>query len=341
MTEKKRKNEILSKEADCSEKSFDDSIRPLSLNDYIGQQVVKDNLRIFLDAAIGRGEPMDHVLLHGSAGLGKTTLASIIAKETGRSLRSTSGPAIERPLDLVIALKSLKEGDILFIDEIHRLRRPVEEILYSAMEDFMLDRIINKGIGAKPVRIPLPKFTLIGATTRSGSLSSPLRARFGILLPLTFYTPEQLKKIILRSAGILNVSITDTAAMELAERSRGTPRIANRMLRRVRDFADVKNDGVITDSVADYALSCLEIDRNGLDRTDRDILNVLAVKFRGRPVGLETLAASISEESSNIEEVYEPYLLKLGLIDKTTKGRMASPEAFRYLGLPIPENILL
>lgn len=341
MTEKKRKNEILSKEADCSEKSFDDSIRPLSLNDYIGQQVVKDNLRIFLDAAIGRGEPMDHVLLHGSAGLGKTTLASIIAKETGRSLRSTSGPAIERPLDLVIALKSLKEGDILFIDEIHRLRRPVEEILYSAMEDFMLDRIINKGIGAKPVRIPLPKFTLIGATTRSGSLSSPLRARFGILLPLTFYTPEQLKKIILRSAGILNVSITDTAAMELAERSRGTPRIANRMLRRVRDFADVKNDGVITDSVADYALSCLEIDRNGLDRTDRDILNVLAVKFRGRPVGLETLAASISEESSNIEEVYEPYLLKLGLIDKTTKGRMASPEAYRYLGLPIPENILL
>ena len=334
MAVKSRKNEILSSSKIEDEQIFDETIRPQSLNEYIGQKTLKDNLKIFLSAAVGRGEPLDHVLLYGSAGLGKTTLASIIAKEMNRNIKTTSGPAIERPIDLIITLKSLKEGDILFIDEIHRLKRPIEEILYSAMEDFVLDRVVSKGIGAKPIRIPLPKFTLIGATTRSGSISPPLRARFGILLSLSFYEPEYLKEIILRSARILNVSVTDLAAEELAKRSRGTPRIANRLLRRIRDFADVKNNGIIDDTLAYYALSALNIDRNGLDSVDMKILETLAVKFRGRAIGLDTLSASVCEEPENIEEVYEPYLLQLGFIDRTQKGRVATNLAYEYLHLP-------
>ncbi len=340
MTAKVRKNEILSPVETEDELSFDETIRPLYLRDYIGQKMVKDNLRVFLDAACSREEPLDHVLIYGSAGLGKTTLATIIAREMGKDIRTTSGPAIERPIDLVIILKGLKEGDILFIDEIHRLRRPIEEILYSAMEDFMLDRVISKGVGSKPIRIPLPKFTLVGATTRSGNLSSPLRARFGILLSLNFYEPPHLKDIILRSSRILNVPITESAAMELAQRSRGTPRIANRLLRRIRDFADVKTDGIISDEITSYALNSLGVDRNGLDMVDRRILDTLAVKFRGRAIGLDTLSASVCEEPENIEEVYEPYLLQLGFIDRTQKGRMATALAYEYLGLPLPVSLI-
>ncbi len=334
----KRKNELLSDGALSEDVMGDESVRPMYLKDYIGQDNARENLKVFIEAANKREEPLEHILLYGSAGLGKTTLAAIIARETGRRFRVTSGPAIERPIDLVITLKTLSEGDVLFIDEIHRLRRPIEEILYSAMEDFMLDRVINKGIGSRPVRIPIPKFTLIGATTRSGNLSSPLRARFGIMLPLSFYSEEQLKEIIVRSAGILRVRITEEAAFEIAVRSRGTPRIANRLLRRARDFADVENDGFIDIQTADYALSCLEIDRCGLDMVDRNILTALAVNFKGRPVGLGTLAASVSEEPENIEEVYEPYLLKMGFIEKTNKGRMATSAAYDYLSLKKPET---
>ena len=339
MSVKARKNEILSADKSSEEHAFDEHIRPQSLDEYIGQKTIKDNLRVFLSAATGRAEPLDHVLLYGSAGLGKTTLAAIIAKEMNKNIRTTSGPAIERPIDLVITLKGLKEGDILFVDEIHRLKRPIEEILYSAMEDFILDRVVSKGVGAKPIRIPLPKFTLIGATTRSGSLSAPLRARFGILLSLAFYEPEHLKQIILRSAKILNVSITDLAAGELARRSRGTPRIANRLLRRIRDFADVKNEGIIDDKLASYALLALGVDRNGLDNVDMKILETLAVKFRGRAIGLDTLSASVCEEPENIEEVYEPYLLQLGFIDRTQKGRVATALTYEYLHLPVPEHL--
>ena len=279
---KNRQNSILSNKQNEEESFSEDSIRPLWLSDYIGQQSIKDNLSVFIGAANKREEPLDHVLLYGSAGLGKTTLASIIARETGRDIRITSGPAIERPIDLIIILKALKEGDVLFIDEIHRLRRPIEEILYSAMEDFAVDRVISRGIGAKPIRIALPKFTLIGATTRSGNLSSPLRARFGIMLALSFYTPDQLEKIVMRTATILNVQITQKAAYEIASRSRGTPRIANRLLRRVRDFAEIKNEGTITEEIADYALSCLGIDKRGLDEEDRAILEILTGKFQGK-----------------------------------------------------------
>lgn len=339
MSAKTRKNEILSANKSNEEQGFDDHIRPQSLDEYIGQKNIKDNLKVFLSAATARTEPLDHVLLYGSAGLGKTTLAAIIAKEMDKNIRTTSGPAIERPIDLVITLKGLKEGDILFVDEIHRLKRPIEEILYSAMEDFVLDRVVSKGVGAKPIRIPLPKFTLIGATTRSGSLSAPLRARFGILLSLSFYEPEHLKQIILRSSKILNVAITDLAADELARRSRGTPRIANRLLRRIRDFADVKNDGVIDDKLASHALLSLGVDRNGLDNVDMKILETLAVKFRGRAIGLDTLSASVCEEPENIEEVYEPYLLQLGFIDRTQKGRVATALTYEYLHLPVPEHL--
>lgn len=336
---KGRQNSILSNAQNEEEFSAEESIRPLWLSDYIGQQSIKDNLSVFIGAANKREEPLDHVLLYGSAGLGKTTLASIIARETGRDIRITSGPAIERPIDLIIILKALREGDVLFIDEIHRLRKPIEEILYSAMEDFAVDRVISRGIGAKPIRIALPKFTLIGATTRSGNLSSPLRARFGIMLALSFYTPDQLKKIVMRSASILKVQITPKAAYELASRARGTPRIANRLLRRVRDFAEVQNEGTITEEIADYALSCLGIDKRGLDHEDRAILELLTGKFKGRAVGLETLSASVSDEPENIEEVYEPYLLKEGLIEKTTRGRMATAEAYIVLGKEIPKKL--
>lgn len=324
---------IVSCQASSDDIVCESGIRPLFFKDYIGQDRAKENLKIFIDAALKRGEPLDHVLLSGSAGLGKTTLAGIIAGETGRDIRTTSGPAIERPIDLVIILKGLHEGDVLFIDEIHRLRRPIEEILYSAMEDFMLDRVINKGVGARPVRIRLPKFTLVGATTRIGSLSSPLRARFGIILPLSFYDDDQLKDIILRAAGILQVRITEDAALEIASRSRGTPRIANRMLRRVRDFADVKNGGVIDSETARDALKSLAVDRNGLDLVDRAILESMAFRFKGRPAGLDSIAAAVSEEPENIEEVYEPYLLKIGFIEKTSRGRQLLPAAYDYLGI--------
>lgn len=339
MAEHPRKNELLEKEKQAGELLFDDKIRPTTLDEYIGQDSVKSNLRVFISAAQKREEPLDHILLLGSAGLGKTTLASIISKEMHANMRVTSGPAIERPIDLLIMLKGLKEGDLLFIDEIHRLKRPIEEILYSAMEDFVIDRIINKGVGGRAIRIPLPKFTLIGATTRGGTLSSPLRARFGILFSLNFYTPSQLKAIILRTASILDCTITEEAALELAQRSRGTPRIANRLLKRVRDFADVKANGTIDLPLLLYALESMEIDSQGLDQTDLKILNALTVKYRGRAVGLDTLASSISEEPENIEEVYEPYLLQLGFIDRTSRGRVATEHAYLYLGLTPPELI--
>lgn len=338
--ERDRKNKLLSPKTEEGEQSFDTAIRPESLRDYIGQDSVKQNLKIFLEAAKQRNEPLDHVLLYGSAGLGKTTLASIIAKEMERTIRISSGPAIERPIDLVIILKGLKDGDILFIDEIHRLKRPIEEILYSAMEDFVLDRVISKGVGAKPVRIPLPRFTLIGATTRSGSLSSPLRARFGIHLSLSFYEPDQIRQILERSAKILKVTVDGEASRNISRRSRGTPRIANRLLRRIRDFAQVKGDGVITEEISDMALRALQIDSCGLDSVDRKILDALIVKYRGRAVGLDTLSACIGEEPENIEEVYEPYLLQMGFLDRTQKGRMATETAYEYMGAEIPVSMV-
>lgn len=316
---------------------YDQSIRPRNLKEFIGQKEIKENLRVFLKAALTRCEPLDHVLLYGSPGLGKTTLAHIIASEMGKNIKSTSGPAIERPLDLVITLKSLGEGDVLFIDEIHRLRRPIEEILYPAMEDFNLDRVISKGVAARPIKLEIPRFTLIGATTRSGTISSPLRSRFGIILSLQFYNEKQLSMIVKRAAKILEIEITPQAALEVARRSRGTPRIANRLLRRVRDFAQVDGLSCIEHRLADYAMERLGIDKAGLDQVDRRILETLVHKFKGRPVGLETLSAIVNEERENIEEVYEPYLMQMGFLDRTPRGRMATSLLFEYLGLPLPE----
>jgi holliday junction DNA helicase RuvB len=317
---------------------YDQTIRPQRLKDYIGQEQLKDNLRVFLDAALQRGEPLDHVLLYGSAGLGKTTLAGIIAREMNRDVKSTSGPAIERPVDLIIALKSLKEKDVLFIDEIHRLRRPIEEILYPAMEDFCLDRVLSKGVAARPIKLDIPHFTLIGATTRSGAISSPLRARFGIIFSLDFYEVRHLASIVSRSAGILGIPLSPDAGEEIARRSRGTPRLVNRLLRRIRDFAQVKGEAMIEKKLVEHAMERLGIDRSGIDSIDRKILDTLVNKFRGKPVGLETLAAAISEEPENIEEVYEPYLLQMGFINKTPRGRVATEGAFKYMGVMYPEN---
>ena len=312
------------------------SLRPKTLREYIGQEKAKGNLEVFIQAAKMRGEPLDHVLLHGPPGLGKTTLSGIIANEMGVNIRITSGPAIEKPGDLAALLTNLAENDILFVDEIHRLNRSVEEILYPAMEDYALDIIVGKGPSANSIRLDLPRFTLIGATPRAGQLSAPLRDRFGVTLRLELYTPEELSQIITRSAAILNVDIVPEGAYEIARRSRGTPRIANRMLRRVRDFAQVKADGVITKDVADQALCALEIDHLGLDPIDRRMLGAVIENYGGGPVGLETLAATIGEEAVTLEDVYEPYLMQLGFLTRTPRGRCVTAKAYQHLHKPIP-----
>lgn len=314
------------------------SLRPRLLNEYIGQTQVKDNLSIFINAAAARHEALDHVLLFGPPGLGKTTLANIIANELNVNIRVTSGPAIERQGDLAAILTNLGDNDVLFIDEIHRLSKTVEEILYSAMEDFALDIIIGKGPAARSVRLDLPHFTLIGATTRLGAIAAPLRDRFGVQCCLEFYKPEELQFIITRAAEILNVKIDKEGAMEIARRSRGTPRIANRLLKRVRDFAQVLGVEVIDRQLADEALAKLEVDRYGFDRNDRKILTTIVKTFGGGPVGIETIAAAVSEESSTIEDVIEPYLMQQGMLNRTSRGRMATRETYRYLGMPFPEN---
>ena len=319
-----------------AEDAQESSLRPKTLAEYIGQEKAKENLSIFIQAARKRQESLDHVLLHGPPGLGKTTLAGIIAQEMGVNIRITSGPAIEKPGDLAALLTNLNEGDILFVDEIHRLNRSVEEILYPAMEDYALDIIVGKGPSANSIRLDLPHFTLIGATTRAGQLSAPLRDRFGVTLRLELYTPEELSKIVTRSAGILNCDIVPEGAYEIARRSRGTPRIANRMLRRVRDFADVKADGVITKQVADEALCALEIDYLGLDPVDRRMMAAIIENYNGGPVGLETLAATIGEESVTLEDVYEPYLMQLGFLTRTPRGRCVTQRRISTSISPFP-----
>ena len=316
------------------EDNSEGSLRPRTLDEYTGQEHAKENLRIFIEAAKQRGEPLDHVLLSGPPGLGKTTLASIIANEMGVNMRITSGPTIEKAGDLAALLTNLQENDILFVDEIHRLNRQVEEILYPAMEDYAIDIIIGKGPSANSIRLDLPKFTLIGATTRSGQLTAPLRDRFGVSLRLELYTPEELKRIVLRSAGILGVEMEAAGAEEIARRSRGTPRIANRMLRRVRDFAQVTAGGVITREVADTALTRLEVDRLGLDALDRRMLRSIIEFYHGGPVGLDTLAATINEEAVTLEDVYEPYLLQQGFLTRTPRGRCVTQKAYEHLGIP-------
>ncbi len=326
-------NETITTAASLPEDSAEGSLRPKTLDEYIGQEKAKANLSVFINAAKMRGESLDHVLLHGPPGLGKTTLAGIIANEMGVNMRITSGPAIEKPGDLVAMLTNLNEGDILFVDEIHRLNRAYEEILYPAMEDYAIDIILGKGPSANSIHLDLPHFTLIGATTRSGQLTAPLRDRFGVSLRLELYSPEELRRIVVRSAGILNVPIEPDGAYEIASRSRGTPRIANRLLRRVRDYAQVMADGVITSKVADAALSKLEVDKLGLDALDRRMLRSIIEFYNGGPVGLETLAATINEESVTLEDVYEPYLLQNGFLTRTPRGRCVTRKAYEHLGI--------
>ena len=313
-------------------------LRPQKLDDYIGQQNAKDNLKIFIEAARLRGEPLDHVLFYGPPGLGKSTMAGIIANELGVDIKITSGPAIERAGDLAAILTNLNENDVLFIDEIHRLNRSVEEVLYSAMEDFALDIIIGKGPSARSIRLDLSKFTLIGATTRAGSLSAPLRDRFGVLSKFELYTTDELEQIIRRSAGILGIEADEESITEMARRSRGTPRVANRILKRIRDFSQVKGQGVITGEITREGLEALQIDSMGLERLDREILQAIIERFNGGPVGIDTIAASIGEERVTIEEAYEPYLLQIGFLSRTQKGRMVTPLAYRHLGLTPPEE---
>ncbi len=322
---------------ETDDSSLEVSLRPRTLNDYIGQDKVKENLKIYIDAAKRRGEPMDHVLLYGPPGLGKTTLSGIIAAEMGVDIRVTSGPAIEKQGDLAALLTNLNDGDVLFIDEIHRLSRQVEEILYPAMEDNAIDIIIGKGPSARSIRLDLPKFTLVGATTRAGQLTAPLRDRFGVILRLELYTPDELAEIVTRSANVLGIGIERDGATEIASRSRGTPRIANRLLKRARDFAEVMGDGVITKQTADLALARMEIDEVGLDNIDRQLLTAMIRNYGGGPVGLETIAAAIGEEAITIEDVYEPYLMQQGFLSRTPRGRVVTPAGYKHLGIPMPE----
>ena len=328
-------NRIMTSEYDSSQDSeVENCLRPKTLEEYVGQEKAKSNLKVYIESAKLRGEALDHVLLYGPPGLGKTTLSSIIANEMGVNIRTTSGPAIEKQGDLAAILTNLGEGDVLFIDEIHRLSRAVEEILYPAMEDYALDIIIGKGPSARSIRLPIPRFTLIGATTRAGQLTTPLRDRFGVLLKLELYTPEELADIVKRSAKILDISITDEGAYGIASRSRGTPRIANRLLKRIRDFALVKGDGTITSEIASYSLEALEIDDLGLDNIDRRMLEAIIKYYSGGPVGLETLAATIGEEAITIEDVYEPYLMQIGFLARTPRGRCVTKLAYDHLGIP-------
>jgi len=327
------KRRIISTVASEEDIRNDDTLRPKFLTDYIGQKKAKEMMKVYIEAAKGREEPLDHVLLYGPPGLGKTTLAGIIANEMGVHIKITSGPAIEKPGDVAAILNNLKEGDVLFVDEIHRLNRQVEEVLYPAMEDFAIDVVIGKGATSKSIRLELPKFTLIGATTRAGMLSAPLRDRFGVVNRLEYYTLSELKTIIVRSAGVLGVKVDEDAALEMARRSRGTPRLANRLLKRVRDFAEVKYDGKVTKEVATEVLALLNIDSYGLDHIDREILTTMIEKFNGGPVGLETIAVSIGEDTATIEDVYEPYLIQSGFLARTQRGRIVTELAYTHLGL--------
>lgn len=325
---------IITTEVTEEDRYIEPNLRPQMLDEYIGQQKIKNNLKVYIDAAKARGESLDHVLFYGPPGLGKTTLSGIIANEMGVHMKVTSGPAIEKPGEMAAILNNLQEGDVLFVDEIHRLNRQVEEVLYPAMEDFAIDIMLGKESSARSIRLDLPHFTLVGATTRAGLLTAPLRDRFGVVQKLEFYTPEELKIIVERSAKVLGVGIEEGGAAEIARRSRGTPRLANRLLKRVRDFAQVKYDGVITREVADFALDILDVDKLGLDNDDRNILLMMIEKFGGGPVGLDTLAAALGEDSGTLEDVYEPYLLMNGFLNRTPRGRVATEAAYHHLGIP-------
>lgn len=326
---------IITTEITEEDKHIEPNLRPQMLNEYIGQQKIKENLKVYIDAAKARGESLDHVLFYGPPGLGKTTLSGIIANEMGVRMKVTSGPAIEKPGEMAAILNNLQEGDVLFVDEIHRLNRQVEEVLYPAMEDFAIDIMLGKESSARSIRLDLPHFTLVGATTRAGLLTAPLRDRFGVVQKLEFYTPKELQIIVERSAQVLGVGIDPDGAAEIARRSRGTPRLANRLLKRVRDFAQVKYDGVITREVADFALDILDVDKCGLDNNDRNILLLMIEKFGGGPVGLDTMAAALGEDAGTLEDVYEPYLLMNGFLNRTPRGRVATEAAYRHLGIPL------